>query len=48
VAGYKITSNKSIAFLYSKDKQAEKEILEMTSKYKLPWCDFKQPSERSV
>jgi len=29
VAGYKITSNKSVAFLYSKDKQAEKEIREM-------------------
>jgi len=29
VAGYKIYSNKSIAFLYSKDKQAEKEIKEM-------------------
>jgi hypothetical protein len=26
VAGYKINSNKSVAFLYSKDKQAEKEI----------------------
>ena len=24
VAGYKINSNKSVAFLYSKDKQAEK------------------------
>jgi len=30
VAGYKINSNKSVAFLYSKDKQAE-EIREMTS-----------------
>jgi hypothetical protein len=26
VAGYKINSNKSVAFLYSKDKSAEKEI----------------------
>jgi hypothetical protein len=26
VVGYKINSNKSVAFLYSKDKQAEKEI----------------------
>jgi hypothetical protein len=26
VAGYKINSNKLVAFLYSKDKQAEKEI----------------------
>jgi hypothetical protein len=31
VAGYKINSNKSVALLYSKDKQAEKEIREMTS-----------------
>jgi hypothetical protein len=30
VAGYKINSNKSVAFLYSEDKQAEKEIREMT------------------
>jgi hypothetical protein len=28
VAGYKINSNKSVAFLYSKDKQTEKEIKE--------------------
>ena len=28
VAGYKININKSVAFLYSKDKQAEKEIRE--------------------
>jgi hypothetical protein len=28
VTGYKINSNKSVAFLYSKDKQAEKEIRE--------------------
>ena len=28
VAGYKINSNKSVAFLYSKDKHAEKEIRE--------------------
>jgi hypothetical protein len=26
VAGYKINSNTSVAFLYIKDKQAEKEI----------------------
>jgi hypothetical protein len=34
VAGYKINSKKkkkSVAFLYSTDKQAEKEIKEMTS-----------------
>jgi hypothetical protein len=30
VAGYKLTSNKSVAFLYTKDKQAEKEIRETT------------------
>jgi hypothetical protein len=30
VAGYKINSNKSVAFLYSKDKEAEKEIRKMT------------------
>ena len=30
VTGYKINSNKSMAFLYTKDKQAEKEIRETT------------------
>jgi hypothetical protein len=30
VAGYKINSNKSVSFLYTKDKQAEKEIRETT------------------
>jgi hypothetical protein len=30
VPGYKINSNKSIVFLYTKDKQAEKEIRETT------------------
>jgi hypothetical protein len=30
VAGYKINSNKSVDFLYTKDKQAEKEIRETT------------------
>ena len=30
VTGYKINSNKSLAFLYSKDKQVEKEIREIT------------------
>ena len=30
VAGYNINSNKSMAFLYTKDKQAEKEIRETT------------------
>jgi hypothetical protein len=31
VARYKITSNKSVAFLDSKDKQAKKEIRETTT-----------------
>jgi hypothetical protein len=31
VDGYKINSNKSAAFLYTKDKQAEKEIRETMS-----------------
>jgi hypothetical protein len=30
VDGYKINSNKSVVFLYSKDKQADKEIRETT------------------
>jgi hypothetical protein len=30
VAGYKIISNKSVAFLYTKDKEDEKEIRETT------------------
>ena len=30
VAGYKIKSNKSVAFLYTNDKRAEKEIRETT------------------
>jgi hypothetical protein len=30
VAGYKINSNKSMAFLYTKDKWSEKEIRETT------------------
>ena len=30
LAGYKINSNKSVAFLYTKDKEAEKEIRETT------------------
>ena len=31
VVGYKIISNKSVAFLYSKDKQADQEIWKTTS-----------------
>ena len=30
MAGYEINSSKSVAFLYSKDKQAENEIRELT------------------
>ena len=30
MAGYKINSNKSVAFLYTSDNQAEKEIRETT------------------
>ena len=30
MARYKTNSNKSVAFLYSKDKQAEKEIRDLT------------------
>jgi hypothetical protein len=30
VAGYKINSNKSVAFLFTKDKQVEKEVRETT------------------
>ena len=30
VAGYKINSNKSVAFLYTKDKETEKEIRDTT------------------
>jgi hypothetical protein len=55
VTGYKINSNKSVAFLYSKEKQAEKGIREMIpftivshKQYKISWCDSKQKSERSV
>jgi hypothetical protein len=54
VAGYKMNSSKSVAFLYSKDKQAKKEIREMipftlgTIIIKIPWCDSNQASERSV
>jgi hypothetical protein len=49
VAGYTINSNKSVAYLYTKDKQAEKEIRETTpltinnhKQYKIPWCDSKE------
>jgi hypothetical protein len=32
VAGYKVNSNKSVAFLYTNDKQSEKEIKQHPSK----------------
>jgi hypothetical protein len=54
VAGYKINSNKPLAFLYTKNKWAEKEIKEtmlftiVTKKYKISWCNPNQVSERSV
>jgi hypothetical protein len=40
VVGYKINSKKSVAFLYTKDKQAEKEIEEDLRRWKdlpCPW-----------
>jgi hypothetical protein len=45
VAGYKINSNKSVTFLYTKDNKAKKEIRETTpitkvsNNMKIPWCD---------
>jgi hypothetical protein len=40
IAGYKINSNKLVAFLYSKDKHAEKEIRE-TTPFKIVTNDIK-------
>ena len=53
VGGYKINSSKSLAFLYSKDKQVEKEIREMTRftifpNNVIPRCDPNEASERST
>jgi hypothetical protein len=54
VPDYKINSNKSIVFLYSKDKQAEKKVREINTlhntpkQYKIYWCDSNQISEISV
>jgi hypothetical protein len=43
VDGYKINSNKSVAILYSKDRQAEKVIRETTFfsivTNNISWCD---------
>ena len=52
VARYKISSNKSVAFLYINDNLAEKEIRETTpftkiKKYKISWSNTNQTSERS-
>jgi hypothetical protein len=53
-AGYKVKSNKSVAFLYSKNKQVEKLINEtttstiLTNNIKYFGCDSKQASERSI
>jgi hypothetical protein len=54
IARHKINSNKSVPFLYSKDKWTEKEIRKMTpftkvtNNKKIPWSDSNQESERSV
>jgi hypothetical protein len=54
VAVYKINSNKSVAFFYSKDKQAEIEIrgndtvYRSHKQYKISQCDSNQASERSI
>jgi hypothetical protein len=54
VAGYKINSNKSVAFLYTKDKQAEKEIRKTipftiaTNSIKYLGGNSNQTSERSI
>jgi len=47
LTGYKINSNKSVAFLYTKEKQVEKEIRETTPFIIVP-KDSNQASERSV
>ena len=44
VAEYKINSNMSVAFPYTKNKQDEKEIRDtkhftIVKKYKIRWCD---------
>ena len=54
VAEYKINSNKSVAFLYTNDKQGEKEIRETTpftiatNNIKYLEGNSNQTSERSV
>ena len=41
VAGYKINSNKSLSFLYTKDKQAEKEITGKKTPFKIDTNNIK-------
>ena len=49
VARYKINSNKSVAFLYTNDKQAEKLGKQHPSQeYKISWCYSYQAGERCV
>jgi hypothetical protein len=53
VAKYKINSNKSVAFLYTKEKQAEKENREIipftiANNHKMSWGNSNQTSERPV
>ena len=55
MSGYKINSNKSVAFLYTKDKWTEKERNlgnntphNSHKKYKVSWGNSNQKSERSV
>jgi hypothetical protein len=54
VAEYKVDPNKLVAFLYSKNKQADKEIREtkhfsiVTNNIKITCCDSNQAKESSV
>ena len=53
VAGYKINSKKSVALLYTKDKEAESEIREtspftIATKHKISWDNPDQGSERPI
>jgi hypothetical protein len=52
MVGNKINSNKSLAFFYTKNKQAEKEIKEIAPftivTNKIFWDNSNQASERSV
>jgi hypothetical protein len=54
LARYKINSNKSMAFLYTKDKRTEEEIREttpftiVTNNIKKPWCDSKEVKDLMI